>query len=86
MSMSILACMVVEKSLPKKSILQIKEGKKIGKIEKNKQENAGSKCLNTSCVINLHTKYEHFSLHGCGEIFDKNVTKKGTNGRTDGQM
>ena len=20
-------------------------------------------------VINLHTKYEHSSLHGCGEIF-----------------
>ena len=22
-------------------------------------------------VINLHTKYEHSSLHGCGEIFDE---------------
>ena len=71
-NMSILACMVVEKSLTKNFILQSMEGKKSGQMQ-------GRICwrrlvLNPTIqqvVINLRTKYEHSSLYGCGEIFDE---------------
>ena len=36
-------------------------------------------------IINLHAKYQHSSLHGCGEIFDEKFYQKG-DGQKDGQM
>ena len=37
-------------------------------------------------IINLYTKYDSSSLHGCGEIFDEKVLRNygRTDGRTDG--
>ena len=71
--MSILACMVVEKPLTKNFIPQSMEGKKIGQI----QGRIRAEGWLQQVVINLHTKYEHSSLHGCGEITDEKE------GRTD---
>ena len=51
-------------------ILQSKDGKKIGHIQDRICRR--SLVLNPTIqqvVINLHTKYDHSSLHGCGEIF-----------------
>ena len=49
--MSILACMVVEKSLTKHFILQSMKGKKIGQMHGNKSEKAGSQSHN---ITNRH--------------------------------
>ena len=68
--MSILAYMVVEKSLTKNFIIQRMVGKKIGQIQG--KISRGRLFLNPTIylvVINLQTKFEHSSLHGCGEIF-----------------
>ena len=39
-------------------------------------------------IINLYTKYDFSSLHGCGEIFDEKVLRnyRKTDGRKDGRM
>ena len=70
--MSILVCIVVEISLMKNVILQNMDWKKIGQIQ-------GRKCRRRlvpnptiqQAIINMHTKYEHSSLHGSWEIFDE---------------
>ena len=72
LNISILACMVVEKSLTKNFILQSMEGKKSEQMQV--RISCRKLVLNSTiqqAVINLSTKYEHSSLHGCGEIFDK---------------
>ena len=40
-------------------------------MKKNYQERVGSQSYDTS-HHNLHTKYDHSSLHGCEEISDEN--------------
>ena len=61
------------------------EKKKIGQI----QERISSRrlvCNHTKqhIVINLYTKYDYSSLHGCGEILEEKF--EGVDGRTEGQM
>ena len=63
--MSILVCIVVEKSLMKYVILQSMDRKKNWtNTGKNKQEKAGSHPTIKQVIINLHTKYENSSLNG----------------------
>ena len=65
-------CIVVEKTLMKNVILQRMEGKKIGQIQ-GRISRRGL-VLNPrikQCIINMQTKDEHSSMHGCGEIFDE---------------
>ena len=67
------------------------EGKKIGQIKG--QISRRRLVFNPTIqqtAINLHTKYEHSSLHGCWEIFDEKFSSKmgrteGWKGRTDGR-
>ena len=73
-NMSILACMVIKKSLPKYFILQSMEGKKIGQI----QERTNRRMLSPNptikqVVIDLHNTYEQSSMHDCGEIFAEKI-------------
>ena len=95
--MIILACMVIEKSLTKNFITQSTEGKIIEQIQgrkKNRRKLALSLTIQQT-VISLHTKYDHSSLHDCGEIFDEKFLqdadgRKGgkdeeMEGRTNGQ-
>ena len=53
---------------------------------KNEQEKAGLQSHNMHVIINLYTKDDSSSLHGCGEIFDEKVLRNygRTDGRTDG--
>ena len=62
------------------------EGKKIGQIQGRIRRRLVLVPIIQQVVINLHTKYEHSSLHGCGKIFDeKNSPKRGkTEGTTEG--
>ena len=73
-NMSILACMVLEKSLTKNFILRSMEGKKSGQMQR--RISWRRLVLNPTiqqAVINLHIKYKHSSLHGCGEIVGENL-------------
>ena len=60
------------------------ERKKIGQI-KEKISRRRLVCNPTiqHVIINLYTKYDSSSLHGCGEIFEEKVLRN--YGRTDGQ-
>ena len=65
------ACMVSQKSLTKKFIIQSMERKKIGHIQgrisiKRLVCNSAIQYI----IINLHTKYDYSSLHSFTEIFD----------------
>ena len=84
--MIILACKVMEKSLTKNFILRSTERKKIGQIRGRISRRR--LVLNPriqQVITNLHSKYDHSSLHGCGEIFDEKFHKKGTGRRTEEQ-
>ena len=71
-NMIILVCMVVEKSLMKNVIFQSMDGKKIGQIQgRISMRGLVSNPTIQQIIINLHTKYENSSLHGCWEIFDE---------------
>ena len=70
-NMSILACMVVEKSLTQNFNLQSMEGKKLGQMQERISWRRLVLNPMIQVVINLRTKYELSSLHGCGEIFDE---------------
>ena len=64
--MSILACMVVDKSFDEKNHYS-KYGMKENwtNTGKNKQERMVVSPTIRQVTINVHTKYEHSSLHGC---------------------
>ena len=82
--MTTLACTVSQKSLTKNFIIQSMERKKIGQIQ-GRISRRRLVCNPTiqHVIINLYTKYDSSSLHGCGEIFDEKVLRN--YGRTDGQ-
>ena len=84
-NMSILACMVAEKSLTKNFIIQSMERKKIGQIHRRIRRRY--LVLNSTIqqvVINLHTKYEHSSLHGCEKPLTKNFILQSMDGKKEG--
>ena len=64
--MSILACVVLEKSLRKNFILQTKKGRKVKRTSagKNKLKKAGSQSHDTTNCHQSAYQYEHSSLHG----------------------
>ena len=63
--MSILVCIVVEKSLIK-NVIQSMDGKKIGQIlgRIGRRRLVPNRTIQ-QVIIYLHTKYENSSLHGC---------------------
>ena len=64
-NMSILACMVIEKSLTKNVILQSMEGKKIGQIHgRISRRRLVFNPTIQQVISNLHTKDELSTLHG----------------------
>ena len=65
-NMRILVCKVVEKFLMKNVILQSMDGKKIGQIQgRISRRRLVPNPTIQQVIINLHTKYENSSLHGC---------------------
>ena len=71
-NMTILACMVSQKSLKKNFIIQSMERKKIGQIQgrisrRRLVRNPTIKYI----IINLHTIYDYSSLHSFTEIWDE---------------
>ena len=64
--MSILACMVFEKSLTNNSLFKVWKEQKLDKykIKINKRRLVFNPTIQQD-VINLHTKYEHSFLKGC---------------------
>ena len=85
-NMRILACMVLEKSLTKNVILQSIEGKKIGQIQGriSRRRLVHNPTIQQD-IINLHTKDEYSTLHGCCEIFDENFNQS-MEGKEIGQI
>ena len=64
--MSILVCIIVEKSLMKTVILQSMDGKKIGQIHgRIRKRRLVSNPTIQQVISNLHTIDEHSTLHGC---------------------
>ena len=70
--MTILACMVSQKSLKKNFIIQSMERKKIGQIHgRISRRRLGCNPTIKYIIINLHTIYDYSSLNSFTEIWDK---------------
>ena len=85
--MTILACMVSQKSLTKNFDIQSMERKKIGQIQGkiSRRRLAGNPMIQY-IIINLHTKYDYSSLHNSQKSETKNFIIQSVERKKIGQI